>query len=150
MHDLVKEILIDAEPETIWPFLVERDRILEWQGTDAEVDARPGGAFRVLIAGQHQSAGEFVELVPNEKVVYTFGWDMEGNPITPGSTRIEITLHPEGSKTRVRLLHSGLPDAQAVTDHGTGWGHYLERLTAAATGGTNPLDVPFEPAGSLS
>ncbi len=150
MPDLVKEILIDAEPATIFPFLVDAERHLLWEGTEVELDPRPGGTYRVLIAGQHQSAGEFLEVVPNEKVVYTFGWDMEGNPITPGSTTVEITLHPEGTKTRLRLVHRDLPDDQAVTDHGTGWGHYLERLDTVATGGTNPPDVPSEEAGSLS
>ena len=66
-----------------------------------------------------------------EKVVFTFGWEQEGNPIPPGSTTVEISLHPEGDKTRVRLVHSGLPD-DAVSDHGDGWQHYLERLADPA------------------
>ena len=40
----------------------------------------------MLLGGDHRSVGEFVELVPDEKVVFTFGWDAPGNPITPGST----------------------------------------------------------------
>jgi uncharacterized protein YndB with AHSA1/START domain len=147
--DLVKEILIDAEPGTIFPFLVDAERHLEWEGTEVELDPRPGGTYRVLVAGQHQSSGEIVEIVPNERLVYTFGWDVEGNPITPGSTTVEITLHPEGSKTLLRLVHRGLPDDQAVADHGSGWGHYLDRLATVSTGGTNPADEPFEPAGAL-
>ena len=94
----------------------------------------PGGIYRVLVGGQHQSAGEYVEVVPNEKVVFTFGWEEKDHPIPPGSTTVEITLHPEGDKTRVRLVHRGLP-ADAVEDHGHGWAHYLERLAIAATGG---------------
>ena len=73
-------------------------------------------------------------MVPNEKVVFTFGWEEKDHPIPPGSTTLEITLHPEGDKTRVRLVHRGLP-ADAVEDHGHGWAHYLERLAIAATGG---------------
>jgi uncharacterized protein YndB with AHSA1/START domain len=69
-----------------------------------------------------------------EKVVFTFGWEQDGHPIPPGSTTIEITLHPEGDKTRVRLVHSGLPD-DAVDDHGHGWALYLERLSVRVTGG---------------
>ena len=75
-----------------------------------------------------------------EKVVFTFGWDEKDHPIPPGSTTIEITLHPEGDKTRVRLVHRGLP-ADAVDDHGEGWAHYLERLALAATGGDPGPDV---------
>ena len=113
MAELVREIVIDATPETIWPFLTEADKHVEWLGTVAEIDPRPGGVYRVLIGGQHQSAGEFVEVVPNEKVVFTFGWEEKDHPIPPGSTTLEITLHPEGDKTRVRLVHRGLP-ADAV------------------------------------
>ena len=90
-----------------------------------------------------------MEVVPNEKVVYTFGWEVEGNPITPGSTTVTISLHPEGGKTRLRLVHSGLPDEQAVSDHGEGWGHYLDRLATVATGGTVHPDVTFEKAQAL-
>ena len=64
MAELIREIVIDATPETIWPFLTEADKHVEWIGTVAEIDPRPGGIYRVLVGGQHQSAGEFVEVVP--------------------------------------------------------------------------------------
>lgn len=133
MAELVNEIVIDARPETIWPFLTESDRQVEWMGTEAQLDPRPGGTYHVLVMGEHRAGGEFVELVPNEKVVFTFGWDQEGNPIAPGSTTVEITLHPEGDKTRVRLTHRDLPE-DAVSDHDHGWNQYLERLAQAAVG----------------
>jgi uncharacterized protein YndB with AHSA1/START domain len=134
MAELVREIMIDATPETIWPFLTEPDKHVEWDGTVAEIDPRPGGTYRVLVAGEHQSAGKYVEVVPLDKVVFTFGWEQDGHPIPPGSTTVEITLHPEGNKTRVRLVHRDLPD-DAVEDHGRGWAHYLQRLAVRAAGG---------------
>ena len=140
MAELVREIMIDATPETIWPFLTDPERHVEWMGTVAEIDPRPGGAYRVLVGGQHQSAGEYLEVVPMEKVVFTFGWEQEGHPIPPGSTTIEISLHPEGDKTRVQLVHRGLPD-DAVSDHGNGWAHYLGRLAVVATGGSAGTDI---------
>jgi len=136
MAELVREIMIDATPETIWPFLTEPGKHIEWDGTVAEIDPRPGGVYRVLVAGQHQSAREYVEVDPMRKVVFTFGWEQEGHPIPPGSTTVEITLQPEGDKTRVRLVHRGLPD-DAVEDHGGGWAHYLQRL-AVRVGGDDP------------
>jgi uncharacterized protein YndB with AHSA1/START domain len=135
MADLEREILIDASPATIFPFLTETEKFLQWEGTEAELDPRPGGVFRVVVAGEHVGAGEFVEIVPDERVVFTFGWDMEGNPITPGSTRVEISLHPEGEKTRLVLRHTGLPDDEAVAQHIHGWDHYVGRLAVAAAGG---------------
>ena len=141
MAELIREIVIDATPETIWPFLVEPEQHILWLGTTAEIDPRPGGTYRVLVAGRHQSGGEYVELVPGEKVVFTFGWDEPGHPIPPGSTTVEISLHPEGEKTRVRLVHRGLPP-DAVDDHGEGWQHYVERLAIAVSGGDPGPDVP--------
>ncbi len=135
MAELVREVLIDASPSTIFAFLTEPEKHLQWEGTEAELDPRPGGVYRVLIAGQFEASGEFVEVVPDERVSYTFGWNDEGNPITPGSTKVEITLEPEGEKTRVRLHHTGLPDEQAGEMHIHGWDHYLARLAVAAPGG---------------
>jgi uncharacterized protein YndB with AHSA1/START domain len=134
MADLVREIVIDATPETIWPFLTEPEQHLRWLGTEVDIDPRPGGAYHVLVGGEHPSRGEYVEVVPHEKVVFTFGWDEPGHPIPPGSTSVEISLHPEGEKTRLRLVHRGLP-ADAVEDHDHGWSHYVGRLAIAATGG---------------
>ncbi len=134
MAEFVREIMIDASPATIYGFLTETDKFLQWEGTEAELDPRPGGVYSVLVHGEHRSAGEFVELVPNEKVVHTFGWDRPDNPIRPGSTTVEFTLEPEGDKTRLRMRHYGLPE-DAVADHSHGWTHYLDRLAVAASGG---------------
>ena len=134
MAELVREIVIAASPATIFEFLTMPEKHVEWNGTTAELDPRPGGVYRVLTGGAHQAAGEFVEVVPDEKVVFTFGWDQPEHPIPPGSTRVEVLLIPEGDKTRLRLVHSGLPD-DAVSDHTNGWDHYLGRLAHVAAGG---------------
>jgi uncharacterized protein YndB with AHSA1/START domain len=134
MAEVIREVVIDARPATIFPFLVDPVRHIQWLGTEAELDPRPGGVYRVNVQGQHQSAGKFVEVVPDEKVVFTFGWDEPDHPIPAGSTTMTITLIPDGEKTRVRLVHSGLP-ADAVSDHTKGWDHYLGRLATVVAGG---------------
>jgi uncharacterized protein YndB with AHSA1/START domain len=145
MAELVREILIDATPETIFPLLTTTEGQLQWEGTEAELDARPGGVYRVLVAGSFLGVGEFVEVVPNEKVVFTFGWDMPDNPITPGSTQVEFTLIPDGTKTLVRMVHSGLPE-DAIEDHIHGWDHYMARL--AVVGGGGDVGPDLGPEGS--
>jgi uncharacterized protein YndB with AHSA1/START domain len=146
MADLEREIVIEATPDTIWPFLTDPARHVEWMGTTADLDPRPGGTYRVLVQGQHPAVGEFVEVVAPARVVFTFGWEQQGNPITPGSTTVEITLQPEGDKTRLRLVHRGLPD-EGVEMHGHGWSHYVGRLAVAAAGGdAGPDRGPAAPA----
>ena len=103
----------------------------------AEIDPRPGGIYRVLVAGQHQSAGEYVEVVPMEKVVFTFGWEQEGHPIPPGSTTVEISLHPEGDKTLVRLTHRGLPDDAVERPQ-----RRMGRTTSSASRSASPVATP--------
>jgi uncharacterized protein YndB with AHSA1/START domain len=144
MAELVREIVIDASPATIFEYLTLPSKHTEWMGTKAELDARPGGTYRVLVGDKSQSAGEFVEVVPDEKVVFTFGWDQPDHPIPAGSTQVEISLLPEGDKTRVRLVHSGLPE-DAVSDHTKGWDHYLARLATVGAGGrVGPDRTPSE------
>ena len=134
MAELMREVVMDASPATIFPFLTDPAHHVRWMGTEAELDPRVGGIFRVLVQGKHPGIGRFVEVIPDSKVVFSFGWDEPGHPIPAGSTEVEITLIPDGDKTRVRLVHRGLPD-DAVGDHTSGWGHYLERLAIASSGG---------------
>jgi uncharacterized protein YndB with AHSA1/START domain len=141
MPDLMREIVIDATPQTIWPLLTTTEGHLRWEGTEGEIDARPGGVYDILVAGEYRGRGEYVEVVPHERVVFTFGWDMPGNPISPGSTRVEINLIPEGDKTRLTLQHTGLPDDPSVAQHIEGWDHYLGRLSVVAAGGTVDADA---------
>ena len=84
--------------------------------------------------------GEFVELDPPRRLVFTFGWEPEPgaegpNPVPPGSSTVEIELAPDGDGTRLRFTHRDLPNAEAVESHGHGWDHYLQRLAVAAGGG---------------
>jgi uncharacterized protein YndB with AHSA1/START domain len=141
MADLVREIVVDASPETIFELLTVPEKHLEWDGTEVELDPRPGGVYRVLVAGKYQAAGEFVEVIANERIVLSFGWDEPGHPIPPGSTRVVYELIPDGDKTLVRLTHGGLPD-DAVKDHAEGWDHYLARLAIVAAGGDAGPDIP--------
>jgi uncharacterized protein YndB with AHSA1/START domain len=145
MAELTREIMVDASPDIIFPFLTDPARHVLWMGTEAQLDARTGGGYRVQVQGKHPAVGEFVEVVPDRKVVFTFGWDEPDHPIPAGSTKVEITLTPDGNKTRVRLVHRGLPD-DAVSDHTQGWDHYLERLAVVSTGGDAGPDTSMESA----
>jgi uncharacterized protein YndB with AHSA1/START domain len=132
--ELIREVYIEASPDVIFPFLVDPAKFVEWGGAEAELDPRPGGTYRALMGGTHWSAGEFVEVEPDARVVFSFGWAEPGHPIPPGSTTVEIDLVPHGKGTTVRLTHRGLPE-DAIGDHTGGWDHYLGRLAVVVAGG---------------
>jgi uncharacterized protein YndB with AHSA1/START domain len=139
--EAVKEITISASPEAVFAYLVDPEKMVEWMGTKAVLQPIPGGEYRVICGGVNPSAGEFVEVVPNKRVVFTFGWDVPDHPIPAGSTRVEITLEPVGDSTLVRLVHTGLP-ADAIEDHLRGWGYYLSRLVQVCDGVDPGPDSP--------
>jgi uncharacterized protein YndB with AHSA1/START domain len=128
--ELRKEIWIDAPPEAVYPFLVEPKLAVAWMGDSSWNDPRPGGLFRLDIHG-HIASGEFVELDPPRRVVYTWGWEGDGQIHGPGSTTVEWQLEPEGGGTRVYLRHLGLTDEGAAA-HGEGWDQFLPELARAA------------------
>jgi uncharacterized protein YndB with AHSA1/START domain len=130
---VVREVEIDAAPETVYEFLVDPDRMIQWMGRKAELDPRPGGLFRVDLNGRHVSRGEYVELEPPHRVVFSFGWEDGTSIVEPGTSTVEISLSPQGDGTMLRLTHTDLPE-DSRDSHGHGWGHYLERLVAAAEG----------------
>jgi uncharacterized protein YndB with AHSA1/START domain len=129
---------IAAPPETVWRYWIDPVRMAEWWGAAADLDPQPGGACVVEMGGGPVMRGEYLELTPHERIVFTFGWDpTEGAPaVAPGSTVVEVTLVPDGDGTVLRLRHSGLPDATAGEQHAAGWAHFLPRLSAAATATT--------------
>ncbi|MBC6460772.1 SRPBCC domain-containing protein [Actinomadura sp. HBU206391] len=125
---------IQARPETVWRFFTDPARLSQWWG-EAELDARPSGALRVqMLEGPRPvMRGEFVELVPYERIVFSFGWEAApGAPdIPPGSSRVEVTLTQDGDGTKLTLRHRGLPPA-LEGETGDGWAHLLRRLGEAA------------------
>ena len=127
-----KTIRISARPETVWRYWTDPERMCDWWGAAAELDPRPGGACVVEMDGGGTMRGEFVELVPHERIVFSFGWALSaGDPdIPPGSSPVEVTLTDDGGATILTLRHSGLP-AAAADDHDRGWNEHLPLLAAA-------------------
>jgi uncharacterized protein YndB with AHSA1/START domain len=117
----------------VYAYLTDSVRWARWQGASAQIEAIPGGLLRLAMADGSMAEGRFVELVPDERVVFTWGWQGSAT-VPPGSTTVEIELSPDGDGTLVRLTHRGLPPEDRVI-HEIGWVHYLSRLAVAAGGG---------------
>ena len=138
---LEREAAIAASPETVWQFLIDPAKAVLWMGERATFDPRPGGAWTVDVIPGNTASGEFIELDPPHRLVYTWGWET-GGPVPPGSTTVEYELVPEGSGTRLRFTHRDLPNQEAADSHATGWDHYLGRL-AVASAGRDPGPDPW-------
>lgn len=136
---LVVERHVAASPAQVYAYLTDSDRWARWQGAEATIEARPGGLFRMLMGNGLCARGQFVELVPNTRVVFTWGW-IDQADLPPGSTVVEIDLVQAGDGTTIRLTHRNLTADQADL-HRIGWRHYLERLVRCAMG----LDVGPDP-----
>jgi uncharacterized protein YndB with AHSA1/START domain len=118
---------VAAQPETVFPYFIDPGRYVQWMGADATLEPVPGGSYRVRIREGIEAAGEFVEVDPPRRLVFTWGWTHD-HAVPPGSTRVVITLHAENGGTRVILRHYDLPGDEQRDHHRKGWEVYLGRL----------------------
>lgn len=140
---LVVERRVRAPAHVVFAYFATSERWVMWQGVDAEIDLRPGGVFRVNVTGAGYASGRVVEVVPDRRIVFTWGWEHD-SPVRPGSSTVEIDLLPEQDGTLIRLTHSGLPP-EAHDVHRHGWQNYVGRLVSVSEGtdpGPDPLRVP--------
>lgn len=143
--DVVVERRVSVAPEKVFRWFTEPDKWLAWQGTDAEIELAPGGTWRVNVTGDGFASGRVVEVIENERVVFTWGWE-HGPPVPPGTTTVAIELVPEGEGTLIRLTHSALPPDE-IEIHRFGWEHYLSRLAAVSEGRDPGPNTPGGPDG---
>jgi uncharacterized protein YndB with AHSA1/START domain len=132
MTEIVVRQRIEASPSTVYRYLTESGEWSKWQGEKAVVDPWPGGIFSMTMSNGMTARGQFVELVADRRVVFTWGWvDRPGIP--PGSTTVDIELIAEGQGTLVVLTHRSVPEDEADLQK-LGWRHYLPRLAIVARG----------------
>jgi uncharacterized protein YndB with AHSA1/START domain len=143
--DLVVERRVSVPPERVFAFFTDADKWRAWQGTGAEIELIEGGVWRVNVTGDGFASGRVVEVVHNERVVFTWGWE-QGPPVPPGSTTVAIELVPDGEGTLIRLTHSDLP-ADQIEIHRHGWEHYVPRLAAVSEGRDPGPNTPGGHAG---
>lgn len=136
-----KRMVIRAPAQVIYELLTDADLLVEWMAPIAALDPRPGG----LVEWTHHNAdtvrGEFLELVPGRRIVFTYGWVRDDVGIPPGSTTVEINLRVLAEGTELHLVHRGLEGPMADA-HAGGWSNYLGRLATRAEGndpGPDPL-----------
>jgi uncharacterized protein YndB with AHSA1/START domain len=118
---------IAATPETVFSYLTDPAKFVAWMGTRAELDPRPGGRYRIEVGADNAAIGEFIEVDPPHRLVFSWGWE-GSEAVPPGSTTVEITVAPAGSGSLLRLRHLGLPGTEQREMHKTGWTMYTDQL----------------------
>lgn len=145
-----REVRVEAEPEVVFSFFTDPEKMVRWMGSGATLDPRPGGIFSVNMMDHHSFDGEYLAVEPNTRILISWGYGNfpEPNPLPPGSSTVEVEFVPDGEATIVRLSHR-LP-AELADFHTMGWEHYLDRLAIVAAGGDPGPDALAEALQSLA
>jgi uncharacterized protein YndB with AHSA1/START domain len=140
---------IRARPQIVFDAVTTAEGIAQWWGPDsgpvllAEADPRVGGRyrlrFRMLDSTEHETSGEFLEIVRPERVVMSWRW--KGGAEDPGESRIEITLKAVSEGTELTFTHSRLHDEATRRSHEAGWTGSLDKLETHFTSGSTRENI---------
>ncbi len=124
----------NASPAKVFAAWTDPEKVKRWMGPgavvvlSAENDARTGGRYRWLMKApdgeQHDVRGVYREVIPNEKLVFTWAW-----LTTPErDSLVTLTFKPEDGGTLMTLMHEQFFDEEARDRHQGGWNGSLEKL----------------------
>lgn len=123
-HSLERTVFIAATRSTVFRFFTDSERFAAWWGAGSRIEPRPGGAVHIRFANGVVVSGAVVEVEPERRIVFTYGYEGEGKPIPPGGSLVTVTLAEESRGTRLHLRHE-LPTAAARDEHVQGWRYQL-------------------------
>jgi len=122
----------------VWNAWTDPKLLLKWFGprhhmaTKIEGDFRIGGTFRRCLAATDGSGdvwlgGAYREIVPMERLVFTFQWD--GAQETPTNEMlVTLTFEDDGADTKMTLQQTKLRDIDQRDAHNEGWSSSFDRL----------------------
>jgi len=125
-----------ASPEKVYRAFLEPDALAQWLPPDGfvctvhDLDARVGGRHRASFrnfttGGSHSFGGEYVEMVPNERLTYTDSFDAEA---LPGEMRTTVTLKAVSIGTEMTVVQDGVPEVIPLEGCYLGWQQSLANL----------------------
>ncbi len=144
-RELVIARLIDAPRELVYRCWTDGELLKTWftpspsTMPEARRDVRAGGADRIVMrspeAADHPSLGVFLEVVPNERLVFTDAFTGTGAPSDTRFMVVTVTFEDVGTKTRytARVRQRSVEDREVHETMGfhEGWGQCAARLEAA-------------------
>jgi len=143
-RDLVLTRLIDAPREKLYRAWTEPELLKQWFAPApyttpvAQLDVRPGGSNVIVMRGPDgadmPNAGVYLEVVPNERIVFTDAFTKAWEPTAKPFMTVILTFEDEGGKTRYTALvrHWTVADREAHEQMGfhVGWGMCADQLEA--------------------
>src|SRR6266542_4644909 len=128
--------VLAAKPEKVYRAFIGADALAKWLPPNGfactvhQLDAKVGGAHRMsflnFTTGQsHSFGGEYVELVPNERLRYTDKFD---DPNLAGEIQVTVMLKKVSVGTEVNIAQEGLPDVIPPEACTLGWQESLTLL----------------------
>jgi uncharacterized protein YndB with AHSA1/START domain len=135
--------ILDAPRERVWRAWsdpAEASRWLGpggWTGTFKSSNLNPGGSYTIEMkhedGDEMVAEGKFREVVPMERLVYTWAW--RGEDGKPGhETLITVTFKSVGSKTELTLRHEGFETKESRDNHDIGWKGCFDKLEELLAG----------------
>lgn len=126
--ELKASVITHAEPEDVFRYFVEEQRLARWIGSSAHVQAVTGGRLEVDADGRHIE-GRFLEVVVPLRALMTWRifWPGAHAPI---DSRLELAIRTVSSGTRIEAVHWGLPQ-EVVPRLTEDWAGRLVRLETA-------------------
>lgn len=113
-----------------------------WVTTEAQIDLRPGGAFRTVMRGPegqgHDSTGCILDVVANERLVWTSalgaGFRPQASYSMPFTAVLTFADHAGGTRYTARAMHGNAEDTakHAAMGFEVGWGKAFDQLVALA------------------
>jgi uncharacterized protein YndB with AHSA1/START domain len=128
--------VLTTTPDKAYRAFLEPDAMAKWLPPDGFVatvhgmDPRPGGAFRMSFRNfttgdSHAFGGEYLELVPHERIRYTDRFD---DPSLPGEIEVTVTLKEVSVGVELHIVQAGLPDVIPAEACMLGWEQSLANL----------------------
>jgi uncharacterized protein YndB with AHSA1/START domain len=125
---------IKAAPAKVLAAWTDPEKVKHWMGPgdvkvlSVESDPRVGGLFRWVMQSPngevHDVSGVFREVVPGEKLVFTWAWKS-----TPErESLVTVSVKPDGDGTLLTLTHEQFFDEDARDRHQTGWSGALDKM----------------------
>lgn len=135
-HTVRLHRVLRTQPERVYRAFLDATAMAKWLPpygftcTVHHMDARVGGAFRMSFhnfssSNGHSFSGEYLELVPNERIRYTDKFD---DPNLPGVLEVTVSLTPVFCGTELSIIQSGIPDAIPLEMCYLGWQESLAQL----------------------